>query len=163
MSGIVSCYKRCPSDEIVVVYKQNKEFDKITILKCLHGGGIFIWTLIKKYGILSLKPMTTDINLRETTTKDNVKPEVTTRFTFAISAKPELTETAAKMFLHCDKHTIISIASKIFLGVPQKIISTLSIEEINSNKEKFLEQIKINIEAELNKIGLTIIDTKSIL
>ena len=32
--------------------------------KCVHGGGTFIIPLIQDFGVLSLEPMTTDIDLK---------------------------------------------------------------------------------------------------
>ena len=43
------------------------------------------------------------------------------------------------------------------------MLRILSIEEINQDREKFLEQINANVNPELNKIGLEIINVKWIL
>ena len=58
---IANQYKRCPSNKIIVVYAP-PHGEKTA--KCVHGGGTFVIPLIQDFGVLSLEPMTTDIDLR---------------------------------------------------------------------------------------------------
>ncbi len=150
-----SRYKRCPSNKVIVVY--GKVAGSATA-KCVHGGGVFIWPLIQDYGILSLEPMTTDIDLRGALSKGNIRVAVPATFTFAVSTNPKLMQNAAERLLNSNKDTIISMASDIILGQLRLVIATLSIEEINQDREKFLEQINLNVDAELNKLGLSVIN-----
>lgn len=151
----ISRFKRCPSNKVIVVY--GKVAGSATA-KCVHGGGVFVWPLIQDYGVLSLEPMTTDIDLRGALSKGNIRVAVPATFTFAISTKPVLMQNAAVRLLNSNKQTIISMASDIILGQLRLVIATLSIEEINGDREKFLEQINLNVDAELNKLGLSVIN-----
>ena len=150
-----SRYQRCPSNKVIVVY--GKVAGSATA-KCVHGGGVFVWPLIQDYSILSLEPMTTDIDLRGALSKGNIRVAVPATFTFAVSTNPKLLQNAAERLLMSDKKTIISMASDIILGQLRLVIATLSIEEINQDREKFMEQININVDAELNKLGLSVIN-----
>lgn len=149
-----SRYKRCPSNKVIVVYGKVGG----SSAKCIHGGGVFVMPLIQDYAILSLEPMTTDIDLRGALSKGNIRVAVPATFTFAISTNPKLMQNAAERLLNTDKRTIISMASDIILGQLRLVIATLSIEEINQDREKFMEQININVDAELNKLGLSVIN-----
>ena len=60
--------------------------------------------------------------------------------------------------LGLSKPDVINQASDIILGQLRLAIATLTIEEINQDREKFLEQINANVNTELNKIGLEIIN-----
>ncbi len=150
-------YQRCPSNKVLVVY--GRQFGEgATTAKCIHGGAAMVWPYFQDYAILSLEPMTTDIDLRGALSKGNIRVAVPATFTFAVSTNPKLMQNAAERLLNSDKKTIISMASDIILGQLRLVIATLSIEEINQDREKFLEQININVDAELNKLGLSVIN-----
>ena len=53
ISALISRYKRCPSDKILVVYGRTGG----ATAKCIHGGGSFIWPVIQDYAYLDLKPI----------------------------------------------------------------------------------------------------------
>ncbi len=152
---VANQYKRCPSNKIIVVYGKT---DGKSTAKCIHGGGTFIIPLIQDYGVLSLEPMTTDIDLRGALSKGNIRVAVPATFTFGISTKPNIMMNAAERLLGLSKQDIITQASDIILGQLRLAIATLTIEEINQDREKFLEQINANVNPELNKIGLEIIN-----
>ena len=148
-------YKRCPSNKVIVVYGKGTGN---TSAKCVHGGGVFVWPLVQDYGVLSLQPMTTDIDLRGALSKGNIRVAVPATFTFGISSSPKLLQNAAEKLLNLDKGAIISMASDVILGQLRLVIATLSIEEINGDRDKFIEQININVDSELNKLGLSVIN-----
>jgi flotillin len=152
---VANQYKRCPSNKIIVVY--GKTGGEKTA-KCVHGGGTFIIPLIQDYGVLSLEPMTTDIDLRGALSKGNIRVAVPSTFTFGISTDPKIMINAAERLLGLTKQDVITQASDIILGQLRLAIATLTIEEINQDREKFLEQINANVNTELNKIGLEIIN-----
>lgn len=152
---IANQYKRCPSNKIIVVY--GKTGGEKTA-KCVHGGGTFIIPLIQDYGVLSLEPMTTDIDLRGALSKGNIRVAVPSTFTFGISTDPKIMINAAERLLGLTKSDVITQASDIIMGQLRLAIATLTIEEINQDREKFLEQINANVNTELNKIGLEIIN-----
>lgn len=152
---VANQYKRCPSNKIIVVY--GKTGGERTA-KCVHGGGTFIIPLIQDYGVLSLEPMTTDIDLKGALSKGNIRVAVPSTFTFGISTDPTIMINAAERLLGLSRTEVITQASDIILGQLRLAIATLSIEEINQDREKFLEQINANVNTELKKIGLEIIN-----
>lgn len=152
---VANQYKRCPSNKVIVVYGKT---GGTSTAKCVHGGGIFIIPLIQDYGVLSLEPMTTDIDLKGALSKGNIRVAVPSTFTFGISTKDSIMINAAERLLGLSKQDIIVQASDIILGQLRLAIATLTIEEINQDREKFLEQINANVNTELNKIGLEIIN-----
>lgn|SRR5574344_63571 len=152
---VANQYKRCPSNKIIVVF--GKTGGEKTA-KCVHGGGTFIIPLIQDFGVLSLEPMTTDIDLKGALSKGNIRVAVPSTFTFGISTDPRIMINAAERLLGLSKQEVITQASDIILGQLRLAIATLTIEEINQDREKFLEQINANVNTELNKIGLEIIN-----
>ena len=152
---VANQYKRCPSNKIIVVYGKT---GGARTAKCVHGGGTFIIPLIQDYGVLSLEPMTTDIDLKGALSKGNIRVAVPSTFTFGISTDERIMINAAERLLGLSRAEVITQASDIILGQLRLAIATLSIEEINQDREKFLEQINANVNTELKKIGLEIIN-----
>ena len=150
-----SQYKRCPSNKVIVVYGKTGE-NKTA--KCIHGGGVFIIPLVQDYALLSLEPMTIDVDLRSALSKKNIRVNVPSSFTVAVSSKPQVMQNAAERLLGMQRNDIINQANDIILGQLRLVIATLTIEEINADREKFSELINMNVNTELNKIGLDVIN-----
>lgn len=110
---IANQYKRCPSNKIIVVYGKT---DGEKTAKCVHGGGTFVIPLIQDFGVLSLEPMTTDIDLRGALSKGNIRVAVPSTFTFGISTDPKIMINAAERLLGLTKNDVITQASDIILG-----------------------------------------------
>ena len=49
-----ACYKRCRSDQILVVYGKVGTGESA---RCIHGGAAFVWPLLQGYQFLDLTPM----------------------------------------------------------------------------------------------------------
>ena len=152
---LVLQFKRCPSNRVLVV------FGKIAgerAARCIHGGGTFVVPLLQSYAYLTLEPMTIDIELTSALSKKNIRVNVPSTFTVGISTVPEIMNNAAERLLGLDEHQISTQARDIILGQMRLVIATLSIEEINQDREKFLDLVNKNVNFELNKIGLEMIN-----
>ncbi|MDR1519364.1 MAG: flotillin family protein [Planctomycetota bacterium] len=148
-------YRRCPSNMVLVVYG-NVGGNKTA--KCIHGGGTFIIPLIQDFRFLSLEPLTTEIDLRGALSKKNIRVNVPSSFTIAIATEPNVMLNAAERLLGLGRNDIINQANDIIVGQLRLVIATLSIEEINQDREKFLDLVNVNVNIELNKIGLDVIN-----
>lgn len=153
--AIVNRYRRCPSDKVLVIYG-NRGTSKSA--KCVHGGGAFVWPIIEDYAYLSLTPIGIDANLTNALSKQNIRVDVPCRFTVGISTDPESMLAAAERLLGQTAQQIQELARDILFGQLRLVIATMSIEELNSDRDKFLEAITANVEVELKKIGLRLIN-----
>ena len=153
--ALINRYRRCPSDKILVIYgnKSSK-----ASAKCIHGGGAFVWPIIEDYQYLSLKPISIDANLTNALSRQNIRVDVPSRFTVGISTDPEYMTSAAERLLGLSEGQIQELARDILFGQLRLVIATMSIEELNSDRDKFLESISANVEVELKKIGLRLIN-----
>ncbi|MGD9931613.1 MAG: flotillin family protein [Mangrovibacterium sp.] len=153
-------YKRCPSDRILVVYgKVGKGINSESrSAKCIHGGAAFIWPIIHAYEFLDLTPISIEINLRSALSKQNIRVDVPSRFTVGISTEPSIMNNAAERLLGLSQESISNLAKDIIFGQLRLVVATMEIEEINSNRDKFLAAVSSNVEAELKKIGLKLIN-----
>ena len=153
-AALISRYKRCPSDKLLVVYGKTKG----GTAQVYHGGGTFIWPVIQDYAFLDLKPMAIDIDLRGALTSQNIRIEVPSTFTIAISSEAGTMKNAAERLLGMDKPSIQSLAKDLILGQLRLVIATMTVEEINADRDKFLMGIQENLENELTKIGLHLVN-----
>ncbi|MCV9926704.1 SPFH domain-containing protein [Flavobacterium sp. LS1R49] len=154
ISSLVSRYKRCPSDKILVIYGRTGG----TSAKCVHGGGAFIWPVIQDFAFLDLKPLSIEANLTNALSRQNIRVDVPCRFTIAISTETDSMNTAAERLLGLSSEQIQELAKDILFGQLRLVIATMTIEEINSDRDKFLDNISKNVDSELKKIGLKLIN-----
>ena len=154
ISALVSRYKRCPSDKILVIYGRTGG----SSARCVHGGGAFIWPVIQDYAYLDLKPLSIEANLTNALSRQNIRVDVPCRFTIAISTEADSMNTAAERLLGLTSEQIQELAKDILFGQLRLVIATMTIEEINSDRDKFLENISKNVDSELKKIGLKLIN-----
>jgi len=152
-------YKRCPSDKILVVFgKVGSGTDGIRTAKCIHGGAAFIWPIIQDYSFIDLTPISLEVNLTSALSKQNIRVDVPSRYTVGISTEPSVMQNAAERLLGMQRPAIHDLAKDIILGQMRLVVAMMDIEEINNNRDKFLANIASNVEAELNKIGLKMIN-----
>ena len=152
--ALISRYKRCPSDKILVVYGRTGG----TSAKCIHGGGAFIMPVIQDYAYLDLKPISIEANLTNALSRQNIRVDVPCRFTIAISTEPDSMSNAAERLLGLVPEQIQELSKDILFGQLRLVIATMTIEEINSDRDKFLDNISKNVDTELKKIGLKLIN-----
>ena len=160
LAAILRRYRRCPSDKILVIYgKTGKNASgSISSARCVHGGAAFIWPVFQDYAFLDLKPISIECNLTNALSKQNIRVDVPCRFTVGISTEPENMTNAAERLLGLSVDSIQNIATDILFGQLRLVIATMDIEEINADRDKFLAAVSQNVEAELRKIGLKLIN-----
>ena len=152
---LASRYKRCPSNKVLVIYGRTAKGQSA---KTIHGGGAFIMPLLQGYTFLSLEPLAIEVDLRSALAKNNIRVSVPSTFTVGISVKQELLQNAAERLLGLRNEEIISRAEDIIIGQLRAVIATMTIEEINKDRETFLISVNSNVNEELNKIGLDVIN-----
>ena len=148
-------YKRCPSDKVLVIYGK---VGKGRPARCIHGGGVFVWPLIQNYAYMSLTPMTISIPLQNALSLQNIRINVPSTFTVGVSTGPTIMTNAAERLLGQRSQDIEDMAREIIFGQLRLTVASLTIEQINQDRESFLESIRKNVEPELNKIGLYLIN-----
>jgi flotillin len=158
--GLFKRYKRCPSDQILVVYGKvgsNAEGGGLSS-KCIHGGAAFVWPVIQDFAFLSLTPISIEVNLTNALSRQNIRVDVPSRFTVGISTEPGIMTNAAERLLGLGLPQIHDLAKDIIIGQLRLVIAMMDIEEINNNRDKFLANVAANVELELKKIGLKLIN-----
>ena len=148
-------YKRCPSDKILVVYGKTGGGKTA---KTIHGGAAFIWPIIQDYAFLDLTPISIEVNLINALSKQNIRVNVPSRFTIGISTEPSVMQNAAERLLGLNLDSIEDLAQEIIFGQLRLVVASMDIEEINTDRDKFLSHITHSVESELKKVGLKLIN-----
>ena len=133
-----------------------KARDKPT--KTIHGGAAFVVPLMQDYAYLSLEPIQIEIPLRGALSFENIRVNVPSVFTVAIGTEPAVMQHAAIRLLGLSVGEIRKQAEEIIFGQLRQVIASMGIEEINRDRDKFLEHIQQSLEPELTKIGLQLIN-----
>lgn len=150
-----SRYKKCPSDRIMVIYGKTSGKDAA---KCIHGGAKFIIPVIQDYGFLSLRPLQIEVNLGNALCKQNIRINVPSVFTVGICTDPLIMGNAAQRLFGLSPDAITALARDIIFGQLRLVIASMTIEEINADRETFLKNVENNVAAELNKVGLELLN-----
>lgn len=160
IAGILSRYRKCPSDKVMVIYgKVGTDKDgQARSAKCIHGGAAFIVPVIQSFQYLDLTPISINVDLRNALSKQNIRVDVPSRFTVGISTEPGIMQNAAERLLGLKLNEIQELAKDIIFGQLRLVIATMEIEEINTDRDKFLLAVSKNVEIELKKIGLRLIN-----
>ncbi|WP_340199656.1 flotillin family protein [Ascidiimonas sp. W6] len=148
-------YKRCPSDRILVVYGKVSGGESA---KCIHGGAAFILPVFQDYEYLDLTPISIEVNLQNALSKQNIRVNVPSRFTIGISTEPGVMQNAAERLLGMGLPDVQDLAKEIIFGQLRLVVASMDIEEINSDRDKFLNNISHSVETELKKVGLKLIN-----
>lgn len=157
---IVSRIKKCPSDKILVIYGKvgaNKDGTQNSSM-CIHGGAKFIYPFVQAYQFLDLTPLSISVDLKSALSRQNIRIDVPSRFTVGISTEQGVMQNAAERLLGLKLVEIQELAKDIIFGQLRLVVATMDIEEINTDRDKFLEAVSGNVESELKKIGLRLIN-----
>lgn len=152
---VATRYKRCPSNRVLVVYGKVRSGQSA---KCLHGGGAFVFPLIQDYAFLHLDPIQIEIPLKGALSIENIRVNVPSVFTVAVGTDTATMSNAAIRLLGLSTQEIMKQAEDIIFGQLRQVIASMNIEDINRDREKFLESIQRSLEPELEKIGLVLIN-----
>ena len=152
---LIKRYKRCPSDRILVVYGKVGGGKSA---KCIHGGAAFIVPVIQDFEYLDLTPISIEVNLVNALSKQNIRVNVPSRFTIGVSTEPGVMQNAAERLLGLGLQDIQELAKEIIFGQLRLVVASMDIEEINSDRDKFLTNISQSVESELKKVGLKLIN-----
>src|SRR5262245_36648337 len=153
---LVTRYKRCPSNRVLVIY--GKHTGSSTGTKTIHGGARLVMPLVQDYAYLSLEPIQIEIPLKGALSIENIRVNVPSVFTVAVGTDPQTMQNAAIRLLGLNTNEVKQQAGDIIFGQLRQVIASMGIEDINRDRDKFLHNIQTSLEPELQKIGLVLIN-----
>jgi flotillin len=155
VSMFVRRYKRCPANKILVI---SGKVGGDGAAKCISGGGAFVWPVIQEFAYLSLEPIQIEIPLKDALSLENIRVAVPSVFTVAIGTEADVRQNAAIRLLGLTHEQVKRQAQDIIFGQLRQVISGMSIEEINRDRDGFLHRVQKSLEPELKKVGLVLIN-----
>jgi flotillin len=156
LSFIKSTVRRCSSNQVLVVYGWGTGSGRTA--KTIHGGTTLVLPLVQDYSYLSLEPIQIEIPLRGALSMENIRVNVPSVFTVAIGTQPDVMTNAAIRLLDLSTDEIRKQAEEIIFGQLRQVIASMKIEDINRDRDTFLQHIQNSVEPELKKIGLVLIN-----
>jgi flotillin len=153
---IKSTIRRCSSNQVLVVYGAFTGAGRTA--KTIHGGTQIVLPLFQDYSYLSLEPIQIEIPLRGALSMENIRVNVPSVFTVAIGTQPDVMTNAAIRLLDLSTDEIRKQAEEIIFGQLRQVIASMKIEDINRDRDTFLQHIQNSVEPELKKIGLVLIN-----
>ncbi|MGN0588724.1 MAG: flotillin family protein, partial [Ruminiclostridium sp.] len=71
IAGILSRYRKCPSDKVLVIYGKvgSDKSGQARSAKCIHGGAAFIFPIIQSYQYMDLTPISINVDLKNALSK----------------------------------------------------------------------------------------------
>src|SRR5688572_22074136 len=151
----VARYKRCPANRVLVISGRVGGDESA---RCISGGGAFVWPVVQEYAYLSLEPMQINIPLKDALSFENIRVAVPSVFTVAVGSESEVRQNAAMRLLGRPQEAIMKDAQDIIFGQLRQVIASMTIDQINRDRDGFLHKIQISLEPELKKIGLVLLN-----
>lgn len=152
---LISRYRMCPPDRVLVVYGRVGSGQSA---RCYHGGSTFVLPVLQSYSYLDLTPINIELELKGALSSQNIRIDAPASFTIGISTDPEVMQNAATRLLGRSLDEIQQLAGEIIMGQMRVVFASMTIEEINSDREKLISSITKGVEVELHKVGLKMIN-----
>ncbi len=154
---IGSRYKIAGANEALVVSgKREKGPDGKKTLKVVRGGGVIVYPLFNKIGRLKLTARQINVALSDAVTRQGIKVAVQGVATFKVGADDESIRNAAERFLEASNDEVDSIVKNVLEGSLRSIVGTLTVEELNLDRQKFQQAVQDAARGDLATSGLQI-------
>jgi len=154
---IGSRYKVAGANEALVVSGQrDRSSEGRRELKVVRGGGVVVFPLVNKVGKLKLTARQINVNLSDAVTRQGIKVAVQGVATFKIGADNESIRNAAERFLEARDEEVDSIVKNVLEGSLRSIVGTLTVEELNLDRQKFQQAVQDAAKGDLATSGLQI-------
>jgi len=152
----VMCYKKVPPNQVLCVYGRSLAFQNMQ--KTYTGGGCCVWPILQSCSWMSLTPMPLEVSLKGALSLEKIRLDVPSVFTVAIGKEDKILEAASVRLLNLTREEIRLQAEEIILGQLRQVVATLTIEEINQDRQKFMDEITSHCSSELGKVGLELLN-----
>ena len=117
--------------------------------KLVHGGGTFVWPIIQEFRALHLEPFAVEVPLEKALSLEKVRVSVPSVFTLAIGTSENIMYNASLRLLDMDHEGIEHQALEIITGQLRQVIASMTIEQINRDRERFEDTIRSHVGKEL--------------
>lgn len=158
ISVFVSRYVKVGPDEALIVSgRKNKLANgQIVGFRIVRGGATFVIPVLEVAKTISLGIMPLDVN-SSAYTSQGVQVTVDGVAQIKIDSSVEAIATAAEQFLSLKEEEIKNIGTQTLEGHLRSIVGSLTVEEINQNRDVFAQKVQELAAGDLANMGLRII------
>ncbi len=158
ISVFVGRYVKVGPDEALIVSGRKKKLSsgQVVGFRIVKGGATFVWPVLEISKIISLRIMPLDVN-SSAYTSQGVQVTVDGIAQIKIDSNQEAIATAAEQFLSLKEDEIRRIATQTLEGHLRSIVGSLTVEEINQNRDAFAQKVQELAAGDLANMGLKII------
>jgi flotillin len=125
-------------------------------LKVVRGGGLIVLPLFHKLGRLKLTARQINVALTDAVTSQGIKVALEGVATFKVGADEASIRNAAERFLETDIREVDDIVKNVLEGSLRSIVGTLTVEELNLDRQKFQQAVQSAAIGDLATSGLVI-------
>jgi flotillin len=154
---IGSRYKVAKANEALIVSgRRERTAAGEQRLKVVRAGGTIVLPLLHRVGTLKLTARQINVSLSDAVTRQGIKVAVQGVATFKIGADDESIQNAAERFLEARDEEVDSIVKNVLEGSLRSIVGTLTVEELNLDRQKFQQAVQDAAKGDLATSGLQI-------
>ena len=147
---LLSCWRRVPADKAMVITGLKK--------RVLSGKGGFMIPFLETSCIISLENISMTTDVTEAPSQQGIFMDVIGTAVVKVRNQTESIYKAVEQFCSGNakstKDVISSMVEQILEGKLRGIVSTMTVEEINSNRAEFERRVESDINKELDEMGL---------
>ena len=148
---ILNTWKKVPNDHAAVIVGTGKP-------KVVTGGGVFVIPLLQRMDMITLETLSLNVNIQNVKTSLGVPINADGYVILKVKADNQNILTAMQMF-YCNnenstKQKIVEQVQSLCEGKLREIVSTMTVEEIYDDREKFSASVTAIASKALNEIGL---------
>jgi flotillin len=148
-----SRYKVASANEALIRSRRRGRDEE---LKVVRGGGIIVLPLFHDLGRLKLTARQITVELSDAVTSQGIKVVLEGVATFKVGADEVSIRNAAERFLETDIREVDDIVKNVLEGSLRSIVGTLTVEELNLDRQKFQQAVQSAAIGDLATSGLVI-------
>ena len=145
----VKNYIKVPPNEVAVFTGRGQP-------KVVRGGARFRVPGIERVDIMSLEPFNVSINLQNALSNNGVPVNVEAVGLVRIGSADEAVQTAVQRFLTSDLQVLQRQINEILAGSLRGITATMTVEDLNSNRDTLARSVVEEAGSDLARIGMEV-------
>ena len=142
-------YIKVPPNEVAVFTGRGKP-------KVVRGGARFKIPGLERVDIMSLEPFDVNIGLENALSNDGVPVNVEAVGLVRIGSNDEAVQTAVQRFLTSDLRALRAQINDILAGSLRGITATMTVEDLNSNRDSLARSVVDEAGGDLARIGMEV-------
>lgn len=151
-------YIKVPPNQVAVISgrKHKLSTGEAIGFRLVRGGATFKWPLLERVDYLGLDVLSIKVEIKKAITKEGVPLNVAAIANVKFGSDDVSLRNAAERFLNKSEDEIRSIILNTLEGHLRSICCTLTVEQINSDRQKFAQQMVSEAAVDLQRMGIVI-------